>query len=83
MAALLTKLPAVTVGPEGAAAVRHGRDLGRSLVLEGFPETAPPLIRVLNSVGDLIGLAVPRSFGYAGSSLPIEPALHPEVVLVD
>jgi tRNA pseudouridine55 synthase len=83
MARLLTNVPAVTVGPEGAAAVRHGRDLTRALVASGFPEAAPLLTRILNKDGELLGLAVPRGFGFVGAILPVEPALHPEVVLVD
>jgi tRNA pseudouridine55 synthase len=83
MAGLLVSVPAVTVGPEGVAAVRHGRDLRRALVLEGFPEERPQLIRILNSGGELLGLAVPRGFGFEGSTLPVEPTLHPEVVLID
>jgi tRNA pseudouridine55 synthase len=83
MSRLLLSVPAVTVGPEGVAAVRHGRDLPRALVLDGFPEAQPQLIRILNSGGELLGLAVPRGFGFVGSTLPVEPTLHPEVVLVD
>jgi tRNA pseudouridine55 synthase len=83
MSRLLGSVPAVTVGAEGVSAVRHGRDLARAVVLEGFPEARPELIRILNREGELLGLAVARGFGFAASTLPIEPALHPEVVLID
>lgn len=79
--ALLTALPAVRVGSEGRAALTHGRDLSRELVLEGFPEGPPERVRVLDTSGELLGLAVPRGFGVGVPSLPLEPVFHPEVVL--
>jgi tRNA pseudouridine55 synthase len=82
LSALLRELPAVRVGPAGAEAVRHGRDLGRSLVLEGFPGADPPgRVRVLAPDGQLLGLAVPRGFGPPGPGLSHAPALHADVVL--
>jgi len=82
LSALLPELPAVRVGPAGAEAVRHGRDLARSLVLEGFPGADPPRrVRVLAPDGQLLGLAVPRGFGPSGPGLSHAPALHADVVL--
>jgi tRNA pseudouridine55 synthase len=82
LSGLLPELPAVRVGRVGAEALRHGRDLSRSLVLEGFPVDRPPeRLRVLGPDGELLGLAVPRGFGPAGPGLSWEPALHPDVVL--
>ena len=79
--ALLGSLPAVRVGPEGLAALRHGRDLDRRLVAS-IPEPPPERLRVLSESGDLVALAVPRGYGLGGS-LPVEPVLHPDVVLAD
>jgi tRNA pseudouridine55 synthase len=82
LSALLPELPAVRVGPAGVEAVRNGRDLGRSLVLEGFPAADPPgRLRVLAPDGQLLGLAVPRGFDAPGPGLSHAPALHADVVL--
>jgi tRNA pseudouridine55 synthase len=78
----LPHLPAVRVGGPGLTALRHGRDLQRGLVLSGFPPHALPRFRVLDEAGALVALAVPRGFEPAGE-LPIEPVLHPDVVLVE
>lgn len=75
---VLLDLPAVRVGGRGSDAVRHGRDLGRDLVLSGFPESPLPRVRVLDESGALLALAVPRSPGP-----PARPVLHPDVVLTD
>ncbi len=83
LASLLPEMPVVRVGREGRAALGHGRDLGRSLVLEGFPTDPPPRVRVLDEQGALLALAVPRGFGPAVSGLPLEPVLHPDLVLID
>ena len=83
LGSLLTDLPAIRVGSEGRAALQHGRDLGRALVLEGFPEEPPPRLRVLDQEGALVALAVPRGFGPLPAGLPVEPVLHPDLVLVD
>ena len=84
LSSLLTDLPAVTVGSEGATHLRHGRDLGRARVLSGFPETGPPpRVRVLDETGALLALAVPQGFGPAVPGLPVEPTLHPDVVLIE
>jgi tRNA pseudouridine55 synthase len=83
MGALLRELPAVRVTPEGAAAVRHGRDLDAALVADGFPTAPPPRLRVLDGEGRLLALAVPRGFDPPVPGLPVAPALHPDVVLAD
>ncbi len=81
---LLPQLPAVRVSEEGANAVRHGRDLGASLVESGFPVATPPeRMRVLDGEGRLLALAVPSGFGSVGGVLPVQPVLHPDVVLAD
>lgn len=81
---LLPELPSVRVGPDGASAVRHGRDLGRAAVVEGFPLGAPPpRLRVLDQAGHLLALAVPRGFGLPPTAPRVEPMLHPDVVLAD
>jgi tRNA pseudouridine55 synthase len=84
LASLLPQFPAVVVGEEGAAAVRHGRDLDRRLVAHGFPAPpAPARLRVLDEQGRLLALAVPRGFGPPVAGLPTAPDLHPDVVLAD
>jgi tRNA pseudouridine55 synthase len=83
LGSLLLELPVVRVGAEGRAALGHGRDLGRSLVLEWFPSDPPPRLRVLDERGALLGLAVPRGFEPSPAGLPVEPVLHPDLVLVD
>jgi tRNA pseudouridine55 synthase len=80
---LLLDLPEVRVGPPGRDAVRHGRDLDRALVVSPFPERPEPRWRVLDELGDLLALAVPRGFTAGGRGLPVTPALHPDVVLAD
>jgi tRNA pseudouridine55 synthase len=80
---VLPELPAVHVAEEGLRALRHGRDLGRSLVVAGFPDPAPERVRVLDPTGGLVALAVPRGFGPAVPGLPVEPVLHPDLVLID
>jgi len=81
LSALLTELPEVRVGPEGRNALRHGRDLNRGLVVSGFPDHPPARLRVLDEGGGLLALAVPRGFGVEADGLPVEPILHPDVVL--
>jgi tRNA pseudouridine55 synthase len=83
MGALLPGLPSVHVGAEGAAALRHGRDLTRGLVSSGFPPEPHERFRVLDEGGRLLALAVPRGFGAPAPSLQVEPVLHPEIVLAD
>jgi tRNA pseudouridine55 synthase len=83
LGALLPGMPAVRVGAEGAAALRHGRDLTRLLVAFGFPSEPQERFRVLDEAGSLLALAVPQGFGRAAPGLEVEPVLHPEIVLVD
>ncbi len=83
LSSVLHDLPAVCVGRDGIAALRHGRDLDRSLVIAGFPEAAPPRLRVLDESGALLALAVPKGFGPSAPGLRVEPALHPDVVLAE
>jgi len=83
MARLLPHVPAVHVGAEGEAAVRHGRGLNRGLVIAGFPTAGEARFRVLSAEdGRLLALAVPRGFGAPVAGLPMEPVLQPDVVLV-
>lgn len=83
MAALLPELPHARVGDEGREAVRHGKDLSRRLVLAGFPVApAPERLRILDEAGQLLALAVPRGFEGGSEELPMEPLLHPDVVLL-
>jgi tRNA pseudouridine55 synthase len=82
MSALLPQFPAVRVGERGAAAVRHGRDLDRDMVVEGFPDAPPARVRVLDEDGRLLALAVPRGFE-SPPALPVPRLLHPDVVLAD
>jgi tRNA pseudouridine55 synthase len=82
LSGILPGFPACLVGPEGREALKHGRDLPRKLVLEGFPEAPPERMRVLDAGGDLLALAVPRGFSPAVEGLPKEPVLHPEIVLL-
>jgi tRNA pseudouridine55 synthase len=81
--ALLLDLPEVRVGPDGLQALRHGRDLGRALVVSGFPDGPPPRVRVLDGDGALLALAVPRGFASGPPGPPMEPFLHPDLVLTD
>jgi len=83
LGALLPGLPVVQVGAEGATALRHGRDLTRPLVSSGFPRVPQERFRVLDEAGALLALAVPRGFGDTAPGLPVEPVLHPEIVLAD
>ena len=82
MASLLTDLPAVTVGEEGRRLVGHGRELGREVVLEGFPEGLVDRVRVLDTRGELLALAVPRGFAPVTPGLARVPVLHPDLVLL-
>jgi tRNA pseudouridine55 synthase len=82
MAALLTELPAVTVTDDGRAALRHGRDLGATALVEGFPAGVGPRLRVLDGTGALVALATPRELPPPGE-LRVEPVLHPDVVLLE
>jgi len=81
--ALLPGLPAVHVGADGAAALRHGRELTRRLLSAPFPAEPRERFRVLDEAGNLLALAVPRGFEPGVPGLEVEPALHPEIVLAD
>jgi tRNA pseudouridine55 synthase len=83
LGALLADLPEVRVGPDGVAALRHGRDLTPRLVVSGFPSEPQERFRVLDETGMLLALVVPRGFGSAAPGLALEPVLHPEIVLVE
>jgi tRNA pseudouridine55 synthase len=81
MGALLTDLPAVTVTAEGRALLLHGRDLGLAALTGAWPAAASR-VRVLDESGALVALATPRPVP-AGGELPADPALHPDIVLLD
>ncbi len=78
-------LPAITLGPDGLRAVRHGRDLDEGLVMAGLPASGdlPERVRVLTESGDLVALAVPRGRFALPGGPAMEPGFHPDVVLVD
>jgi tRNA pseudouridine55 synthase len=80
---LLPELPVVRVGERGRRLVGHGRDLGPEAVEGSFPAPGVARVRVLDASGELIALAVPRSFEPGASGLPPVAALHPDVVLLD
>jgi tRNA pseudouridine55 synthase len=82
MAGLLPELPAVRVGEEGRRLVGHGRELGREVVVEGFPEGPVDRVRVLDARGELLALAVPRGFTPGPPGLARVPVLHPDLVLL-
>jgi len=82
MADLLPELPAVTVDEEGRRLVGHGRELGREVVVLGFPEGPVDRVRVLDSRGELLALAVPRGFAPGSAGLTRVPVLHPDLVLL-
>lgn len=81
LSGLLREMPAVRVGAEGWKAIRHGRALGRTLVVEGFPDRPAGRVRVVGEDGQLLALAVPRGFEPSAPGLSMEPLLHPDVVL--
>jgi tRNA pseudouridine55 synthase len=83
LSALLPDVPAVRVGERGRLMVGHGRDLGPEAIDGPFPEGTLPLVRVVDASGELIALAVPRTFEPGDSGLPRLAALHPEVVLLE
>ena len=83
LARLLPDWPAVRVGQDGVAALRHGRELTRRLVLEGFPDAPSGPMRVLDQTGELLALASPRGFLGEGPHPAVEPTLHPDTVLLD
>jgi tRNA pseudouridine55 synthase len=81
---LLLEMPAIRVGEEGLRALRHGRSVGRDLVVAGFPDGAPPeRVRVLGPDQSLVALAVPRGFGRNVPELPVDPVFQPDLVLIE
>ncbi|PYQ04210.1 MAG: tRNA pseudouridine(55) synthase TruB, partial [Acidobacteria bacterium] len=80
---LLPALPAVVVGSDGAAALRHGRDVTRRHLSSAFPAEARERFRVLDEAGRLLALAVPRGFAPPAPGLAVEPVLHPDLVLAE
>ena len=83
LGALLPALPVVVVGSDGAAALRHGRDLTRGLLSSAFPAEPQERFRVLDEAGLLLALAVPRGFAPPAPGLAVEPVLHPDLVLAE
>jgi tRNA pseudouridine55 synthase len=82
LSALLAELPAVRVGVEGHRLVRHGRDVGKEAVLEGFPAAPVERVRLVDESGNLLALAVPQGFAPGPPELPRIPVLHPDLVLI-
>jgi tRNA pseudouridine55 synthase len=83
VAQLLPELPSVRVADRGRTLVSHGRDLGPDDVDGAFPGPQHAHVRVIDAAGELLALAVPRSFEPGASGLPRLRALHPDVVLLD
>lgn len=83
LSGLLAEWPAVQVLPEGGAAVRHGRSIPRAMVSSGFPESETERVRIVDEEGRLLALARCQGFGPVVPGLPMEPVLHPDIVLVD
>jgi tRNA pseudouridine55 synthase len=81
--AALGDVPALRVGAEGLAALRHGRPLTSPLLLDPLPAPPPSRARILDAEGRLVALAVPRGFDFAAPGLHVEPCFHPDVVLMD
>jgi tRNA pseudouridine55 synthase len=80
---LLPDVPAVAIGADAERALRHGRDLDRTLAGAAFPDAPAARFRIVDAAGRLLALAVPRGFDTAGGELPARPVLHPDVVLAD
>jgi tRNA pseudouridine55 synthase len=70
--ALLPEIPAVRVGEDGLRALRHGRDIERSALIEGSDWSAGERFRVLGEDGALVALATPSG-----------DRLHAHLVLVE
>jgi tRNA pseudouridine55 synthase len=81
LADALPELPAVRVGESGRERVRHGRELSRDVVLDGFPEGPWERVRIIDEDGVLLALAVPRTVTAAGAP-QVAPTLRPDVVLM-
>jgi tRNA pseudouridine55 synthase len=78
---LLLDWPGAKLRPAGLEAVKHGRDLGREDVTEGFPDPpGPEHLRLLDPGGALVGIATPLVSSLEGSTTL---RLHPGIVLVE
>jgi tRNA pseudouridine55 synthase len=77
---LLPELPAVWVNAEGREAVRHGRAVTPRHLLRGGPGPGVSRVRLMDSEGRLLALALARG---AEPAEPREPELRPDVVLMD
>jgi tRNA pseudouridine55 synthase len=73
MSRMLTTLPAAALSDEGVRHARHGRSLGPGDFCAPLPQAASGFTRLLDSSGDLVGVAEPdRGPG----------VLHPVVILM-
>jgi len=77
---LLPELPAVWVNAEGREAVRHGRAVTPRHRLGGDPGPGVSRVRLVDSEGRLLALALTRG---SGEGEPQELELRPDVVLID
>ena len=73
MGRMLTTLPAAALSDEGVRRARHGRLLGPGDFCAPLPQAAPGFMRLLDSSGDLVGVAEPER----GPGV-----LHPVVILM-
>ena len=73
MGRMLTTLPAAELSDEGVRRARHGRSLGPGDFCAPLPQAAPGFTRLLDSSGDLVGVAEPER----GPGV-----LHPVVILM-
>ena len=73
MGRMLTTLPAAALSDEGVRQARHGRSLGPGDFCAPLPQAAPGFTRLLDSSGDLVGIAEPER----GPGV-----LHPVVILM-
>ena len=81
LSALLPELPAVTLGPDGVTALRHGRDLSQRLTVAGFP-ASPGRVRLLTEGGELLALGMLKGLDAGLPGIPAAPVIHPDVVLI-
>ncbi len=73
MGRMLTTLPAAELSDEGVRRARHGRSLGPGDFCAPLPQAASGFTRLLDSSGDLVGVAEPER----GPGV-----LHPVVILM-
>jgi tRNA pseudouridine55 synthase len=73
MGRMLTTLPAAALSDEGVRRARHGRSLGPQDFCAPLPQAAPGFTRLLDTSGDLVGIAEP---------IGADGLLHPVVILV-